>query len=130
MFLLKVNEEQVHRGASSLHPSCPRPRAPCAHERERTPVSPLALLQGTEGRKLPLGQREHRGSDPGSGGVDPWEDAPNLLPHSEPSARRVLGRPWSWLSEERGTRCLRTSKTRKFSRGHEWKAGTDDVGGM
>lgn len=109
MFLPKVNEEQACCGASfSLCLSLPRPRAPCHHlvhtaarERENSRVCP-GLASGVEGRKLPQSQKGQPGSDSGSLGVDLWEDAPNLPPHREPSARKVSGPIVLWV--ERGER--------------------------
>lgn len=97
-------------------------------ERENSCVSP-GLASGVEGRKLPQRQKGQPGFDSGPAGVDLWEDAPNLPPHREPSARKVSGRLCSGLSEERGMRGLRTCKTRQFSRGHERRAGTGDTEG-
>lgn len=70
-------------------------------ERENSHVCP-GLASGVEGRKLPQSQKGQPGSDSGSLGVDLWEDAPNLPPHREPSARKVSGPIVLWV--ERGER--------------------------
>ena len=110
VFLLKVNEEQACCGASfSLCLSVPT----AARERENSCVSP-GLASGVEGRKLPQRQKGQPGFDSGPAGVDLWEDAPNLPPHREPSARKVSGRLCSGLSEERGMRAYVLAKQDSF----------------
>lgn len=99
-------------------------------ERERTRMSVPALLQGWREGNF---RRAKRGSLALILALWVW-----ICGRTPPTSRLTVslllgksrGRLCSGLSEERGTRGLRTCKTRQFSRGHERRAGTGDAEGL